>query len=195
MKKDQRSPGSRKAKTKKNLLHQLSTIEEMPLQLETAINQSSLQYEQMLTALGAGKLKSKMKFQTHYAGSIPGLEKISKKPSNTLPNQSMTITEIYKRYASGRSLSGVRSPEYDDDGSGKLNIDFDDYMPNLETLDLADRQQILEHTRLELDEVKKRLDGIAKARKLNQSKKEAMLLKRIQDLEKGDPEKKEVTPE
>ena len=139
-------------------------------------------------------MKSNMKFKNHYnAGTFsPGVTVIDKTiPSATVPDQSMTINEIYQRYASGRSLSGVASPVYDDDGSGKIQLDFDDYMPDIATLDLADRQHVLEHAKLELDEVKKRLDGVAKAKKLAQSKREKELQDRIAELEsKATPEAK-----
>lgn len=112
------------------------------------------------------------------------IEIIDKKnPSLTVPNQSMTINEIYSRYASGRSLSGVQNPPFDDDGSGKIELTFDDYMPDLNTLDLADRQAIMEDAKQQLDEVKKRLNAVTAAKKQAQAKKEAELQKRIKELE------------
>lgn len=104
-------------------------------------------------------------------------------PSLTIPNQSMTIQEIYQRFASGRSLSGVKSPIYDDDGSGKLELSFDDYLPNLATLDLADRQSIIENAKEQLDEVKKRLNAVASAKKQAQKKRQEDADKKIKELE------------
>lgn len=130
-------------------------------------------------------------FQTHYINHSNQKEKVSTLPSETVPNQSMTITEIYKRYASGRSLSGIKNPVYDDDGNRGFDLTFDDYMPDLTKMDLADRQEIMENAREQLEEVKKRLNGIASARKKQASDKEAELQKRIKALEAN---QKEATP-
>lgn len=105
--------------------------------------------------------------------------------SQTVPNQSLTIQEIYKRYASGRPLMGNINPVYDDDGTGKITLDFDDYMPDLSRMDLADRQSIMEQAKAELDEVKKRLNATASARKQQSDKREKELLDRIKKLEEG----------
>jgi len=124
-------------------------------------------------------------FQTHYKNHSNQKEKESTQPSLTVPNQSMTIREIYQRYASGRSLSGVANPVYDYDGNSKYEIDFDDYMPDISKMDLADRQEIMESAKEQLDEVKKRLNAVAAARKREASDKEAELLKKIKKLEEN----------
>jgi len=129
-----------------------------------------------------------MKFQSHYnSKTFPKnrTEKESLQPSLTVPNQSMTITEIYKRYVSGRSLSGVANPVYDYDGTSPYDIDFDDYMPDISKMDLADRQEILESAKQQLDEVKKRLNAVASARKREATNREAELLKKIEKLEQN----------
>lgn len=128
----------------------------------------------------------KPRFQSHYnATDFPDGRKEPKQtnPSLTIPNQSLTIQEIYKRYATGRPLGGSRELIYDDDGTGKMVVNFDDYMPDLGTLDLADRQEVLTRAKIELDRIKKELDGIAKARKSASEKENEELKKRLAKLE------------
>lgn len=126
------------------------------------------------------------KFKSHYNSHFfPKQKEIvnQTQPSLTVPNQSMTIQEIYKRFASGRPLSGVSDRDYDYDGVNQHGFDFDDIMPDISKMDLADRQEILENAKLELDEVKRRLDSIARARKQQADKKQADLEKKIKELE------------
>lgn len=112
-----------------------------------------------------------------------------KLPSNTVPDQSLTIREIYTRYASGRSLTGTRDPQYDWKEGDPHPFTFDDIMPDIGRMDLADRQAILESAKEELDEVKKRLNNIAAAKKRDQARREAELKKRVEELEKAAKEK------
>lgn len=135
-----------------------------------------------------------MKFQTHY--NRKDFKKFRNEPKNeqpslAVPNQSLSIQEIYKRYATGRPLGGTRELIYDDDGTGKMVVNFDDYMPDLNKLDLADRQEILIHAKEKLDEIKKTLNGIAEARKMQSQKETEALKKRVAELEK----ERSVTPE
>jgi len=108
-------------------------------------------------------------------------ERKSDKPSNTVPNMALTVTEIYKRYATGRPMSGVEGI-YDDDGSGD-ELDFDSYMPDLSRLDLAERQMILESAKEHLDNIKTRLESEAKARQRQKHEKDKEVEKRLKELE------------
>lgn len=140
--------------------------------------------------LQTGELVARPVFQTHYRRikSSGDYEHVAGQISQTVPNQSLTINEIYKRYASGRPLTGVRNPIFDDDGSNPHGpLDFDDYMPDINHLDLAHRQEILDNAKQSLDEMKKKLNGIAAARQSEKDKETKALLKRIADLEKANP--------
>lgn len=108
-------------------------------------------------------------------------EKVSELPSATVPNMALTITEIYKRYATGRPMSGVEGI-YDDDGTGQ-EIDFDSYLPDLSRLDLAERQLILESAKEQLDDIKYRLESEAKARQRQKHEKDKETEKRLKELE------------
>lgn len=131
-----------------------------------------------------------MNFKTHYnMRDVVSPGETNTSPSQTIPGQSMSVLDLYDRWRSGRSISGVKSPEYDDDGTGKVPLDFDDYMPNLDKLDMADRQAILEEAKEQLDDVKKRLDAIAASKKRNQELKEAQWKKRIEKLEAAEKAK------
>jgi hypothetical protein len=69
-------------------------------------------------------------------------------PSQTVPDQALTIREILKRYASGQPLGGSLEPIYEgDEGDG---ID-----PR--RLDLAERQELEIAAREELAVIEKRL--------------------------------------
>jgi hypothetical protein len=69
-------------------------------------------------------------------------------PSQTIPDQTMSIRELIKRYASGLPLGGGNDPIYEgEDGDG---ID-----PR--RLDLAERQELEIAARQELAEIEERL--------------------------------------
>lgn len=69
-------------------------------------------------------------------------------PSQTIPDQTMSIRELVKRYASGLPLGGSNNPIYEgEDGDG---ID-----PR--RLDLAERQELEIAARQELAEIEERL--------------------------------------
>lgn len=77
-------------------------------------------------------------------------------PSLTVPDQSLSINEILKRFASGLPLGGSKVPFYQDED--------DDLLGGVDpkTLDLAEKQQIKEAAKKELEEIKGRLDKKAK---------------------------------
>lgn len=120
------------------------------------------------------------KFSTHIDATR--YEKKSDLPKETVPDQSLTVKEIMKRFASGLPLSVNNQKSYDDDGTqGDFN-DFDNYMPNLASLDLADRQEILELAKLHLDDVKTKLNAMATAKEDARKKELKALQKQIDDL-------------
>lgn len=106
-----------------------------------------------------------MKFQTQY-GHHPSNELRNEKettlPSMTIPDQSLSIQELLRRNANGLSLMGNAKPEYDDYGEGE--IDFDDFIPNVEKMDLADKQEFMEQAKIHLEDVKTKLNALASAR-------------------------------
>ena len=69
--------------------------------------------------------------------------KIFTQPSQTVPDQSMSIKTILERYARGLPVGGRLDEYYDEE----------DTLPNPLTLDLAERQELEEIYKFELNEI------------------------------------------
>jgi len=67
-------------------------------------------------------------------------------PSMTIPDQSMSIKTILERYARGLPVGGRLDEYYDEE----------DTLPNPLTLDLAERQELVEQFTNEINEIKSR---------------------------------------
>lgn len=78
----------------------------------------------------------------------PVNDRSSKKPSMTVPDQSMSVKEILDRFAKGLPIDGRKVPLYE----GETN------MPDLRGLDLAERQALYEMAEEELNEIKLKLN-------------------------------------
>ena len=99
---------------------------------------------------------------------------VNGKPSLTVPDQTMSVRELLRRYASGLPFGGQREPIYEgEDGDG---ID-----PR--RLDLAERQELEISARQELAEIEERL----KSKKVEKSKAK-LTEDQIQDIESQDVE-------
>jgi hypothetical protein len=115
----------------------------------------------------------KIKNALNYQSFPKDYEKI-KGPSMTIPDQTMSIRELLRRYASGLPLGGSKEPIYEgEDGDG---ID-----PR--RLDLAERQELEIAARQELAEIEERL----KSKKVEKSKAK-LSNEQIQDIESQDVE-------
>lgn len=82
-------------------------------------------------------------------------------PSQTIPDQSMTIKELLVRYARGLPLEGEKTPVWE----GEEGFDID---PN--KLDLAELEELAEKAREELKEINERVEQDIKKAK-SKSKK------------------------
>ncbi|RLD25917.1 MAG: hypothetical protein DRI75_12625 [Bacteroidetes bacterium] len=99
---------------------------------------------------------------------------INNLPSQTIPDQTLSIRELIKRYATGLPLDGLKNPIYEgEDGDG---ID-----PR--RLDLAERQELEISARQELAEIEERLKS-KKAEKIAQK----LSKQDIQDIQSQDVE-------
>lgn len=67
-------------------------------------------------------------------------------PSLTIPDQTLTIKEILQRFASGQTLEG-KIPIYDESES-------EEYIPDPRYMDLAEREELSENFREELQHIK-----------------------------------------
>lgn len=79
-------------------------------------------------------------------------------PSETVPDQTMSIRTILDRYARGLPLD-VKVPVWDE------NADLDDIIPNPNQLDLSERQEFAELARQELQQIKEKLNTKNKKQK------------------------------
>lgn len=77
----------------------------------------------------------------------------STKPSLTVPDQSMTITEIVTRYAKGLPFNNERTGIYDEDEN--------DVLPDFRRMDLVDQQEYLEKR---FGDLKDRVDNLKAAK-------------------------------
>lgn len=72
-------------------------------------------------------------------------------PSQTIPDQSMSIKTILERYARGLPVGGRLDEYYDEE----------DTLPNPLTLDLAERQELAELYKEEINEIKSRKKNVS----------------------------------
>lgn len=89
-----------------------------------------------------------MKFKTPWnAGEFPKSEgEKNYSPSMTVPDQSMSISEIMSRYARGLPMEGVKVPIYDEEND----------LPDPKTMDLAERQEYMEMAKDEISLIKEK---------------------------------------
>lgn len=92
-----------------------------------------------------------MKFSNYYHQSDYEGE-INNKPSMTIPNQTLSIPELIRRYASGQSLEGSKTPIYDDEPTEDIlrGRPFASY-------DLSEQHQIIRQAKQYYDETINRL--------------------------------------
>lgn len=81
-----------------------------------------------------------MNYQTHFntvKDAAIRCEKISKKPSLTIPGHTMPLAEIMRRYASGIPIPGMREAVY----NGEEDL------PDFERMDISERAEWLQTNR------------------------------------------------
>ncbi len=71
----------------------------------------------------------------------------NRKPSLTIPDQTMSIREILERHSRGLPIDGGKTPIYDGE-------EYD--LPDLRTLDLSERQLLKESYTQEIQQIKER---------------------------------------
>lgn len=78
---------------------------------------------------------------------FPKNMEINDQPSMTVPDMSMTVGELVKRFAQGLPLDGGKTPLWEEEGD----------MPDMAKLDLAERQQVIEEAVEEIKTIEKRV--------------------------------------
>lgn len=91
-----------------------------------------------------------MKYKLILLEKVKG--EISTLPSKTIPDQAMSIPEILKRYASGQSLGGARTPIFDENPE-------DDLLQGraFASFDLSEQHEIVKNAKKEYQETIERL--------------------------------------
>lgn len=92
-----------------------------------------------------------MTFKNHYnRDKFPDTGEVNDQPSETVPDQSMSIPEILRRYAAGLHIGGSRNPIYEGDD--------DDILGGVDPrkLDLSEREQLKRDLREELENLQRK---------------------------------------
>ena len=84
-----------------------------------------------------GTLRFRNNYNTHL---FPDDAEYNPLPSLTIPDQSLTIREIMTRNSQGLGFRDPQVPLYDD------SDDFNDYLPDIQTLDLQERKELMVKT-------------------------------------------------
>jgi len=72
---------------------------------------------------------------------------VNKKPSKTVPDQTMSIREILTRYAHGLPIEAGKVPIYEGE----------DYTPDPRHMDLADRQTYMQYAKQQIQQTKQNI--------------------------------------
>lgn len=81
------------------------------------------------------------------AHTFPKKYEKNNQPSLTVPDQTMSIRTILERHSRGLPIDGVKVPIWNGE---------EDDMPDFRTLDLAEREQLADHYKQELQSIKNR---------------------------------------
>ena len=113
-------------------------------------------------------------FQTYYKRVISEKDyEVNNLPSETIPDQSMSVQELVYRYTHGQMLSGSRTPIYEEEGDIQ-------YPANWDKLDISERYQFFDEKRKEYEEL---------SAKLQRDKNELVEKQRQEEIEKSVQEK------
>lgn len=103
---------------------------------------------------------------------------ITNLPSETVPDQTMSMRTIVERYARGLPITGSgRTPIW----AGGDDLTYDDYLPPLTGLDPADRQSLMELAKQELESIREKHAEAVKQRNARKATEKTELEKFIQE--------------
>lgn len=98
--------------------------------------------------------------------------KVRNKISMTIPDQSMTVSELVERNKRGLPLGGAKVPIYIEDAENN-------YMPDVERLDLAEIDEMKQQAKAIIEEKQADLDKIEKKRRGNKMKQLEMEIEQL----------------
>lgn len=107
-----------------------------------------------------------MTFKHHY-NSKPDKGEVNNVPSLTIPDQTMSLREILRRYAAGYPVEGQKEPQY---------LGEEDDMPDIKKMDLSEIEDYA-------NEYKKHIEIFDNVKKTAAEKKAAKLREKEIDLE------------
>lgn len=110
------------------------------------------------------KPKIKYAWMTKY---LPQEGEVNNQPSKTIPDQSMSIPELIKRYASGQPLGGYKIPLYEGEEDILQGT-------NWQKLDLSEKMDILRSAKSEYEETIQRLRNNKQTPPVGESSREAI---------------------
>jgi len=106
----------------------------------------------------------KYNFQTQYnAATRERYYEVNNDPSETIPDQTMSVKEILTRYASGLPIDGQKVPIYENDEDPLHGV-------NWNTLDLSEKADFIQALKSDIEETRKNWDEQEKRRKQKQAK-------------------------
>lgn len=132
-----------------------------------------------------------MKFKTQWnAKEFPKDRETNDLPSLTLPDQTMSMRTILDRYARGLPIGGHKTPIYNGDED----------LPELDHMDLAERQELLERNKERIQELREKAVNESKRKKeaVESSKKavkQKTLEEEIDETNDEKPKRKPAKPE
>lgn len=92
---------------------------------------------------------------------VPKMGVINNLPSLTIPDQSLSLSEILRRFATGQNIPAMR-----------VDYHGEDEMPNLATLDLSEVDDYRISTGEKIQDIEMRMDNEIKANRSKRKKKE-----------------------
>lgn len=141
-----------------------------------------------------------MKVLNNYNRTVEDIHRYDEKnvmPSLTRPDMSLSIQQIFQRFAQGKPVTG-NNVMYDEDDDG--NIDMESAVNDPRRMDFVEQSELYDRKKAELDELKGKIDKDAKD-KLHKRRKEEIdkqvqleVEKRLkeQDAQKGGADGKPV---
>lgn len=101
-------------------------------------------------------MKKMPKFKNHFNRSdFPVKGEVNNLPSETIPDQTMTVREIFHRYAKGLPIVGQKVPIYEGEDDPMEGVD-------LRSLDLSERHDMLKETKSAVKELQEKLNRNSK---------------------------------
>lgn len=101
------------------------------------------------------------KFQTLY-DSQESIPEVNVGPSMTVPDMSMSLSELIRRSTNGLDVPGNKNLRYDDDDD---DYELDFVTPQFEKLDLAEREQLANEAAAEVERLRGILNEKAKLKR------------------------------